>query len=69
VRCLIENFLQFFVFSIFICAFCVVFDLQLVRRLQGQDGDVVGEEVPTTPKKIFQIVNQVIFFIRLQNDD
>ncbi|KAJ3705531.1 hypothetical protein LUZ61_009236 [Rhynchospora tenuis] len=34
--------------------------LKLVRRLQGQDGDVVGEDVPTTPKKIFQILNQTI---------
>ena len=34
--------------------------LQLVRQLQGQDGDVVGEEVPTTPKKIFQLLNEVI---------
>lgn len=34
--------------------------LQLVRRLQGQDGEVVGEEMPATPKKIFQILNQVI---------
>lgn len=48
---------------------CFFFLLQLVRRLQAQDGDVVGEDVPTTPKKIFQILNQVIFLIRLQNDD
>ncbi|GMY28230.1 vacuolar protein sorting-associated protein 35B-like isoform X1 [Fagus crenata] len=34
--------------------------LRLIRRLQGQDGDVVGEEVPATPKKIFQILNQII---------
>jgi hypothetical protein len=35
--------------------------LQLIRRLQGQDGDVAGEEVPATPKRIFQILNQVTF--------
>ncbi|KAL8524146.1 hypothetical protein ACS0TY_013928 [Phlomoides rotata] len=34
--------------------------LKLVRRLQGQDGDVGGEEVPATPKKIFQLLNQII---------
>ncbi|XP_058103928.1 vacuolar protein sorting-associated protein 35B-like isoform X2 [Magnolia sinica] len=34
--------------------------LKLVRRLQGQDGDVAGEEVPVTPKKIFQLLNQTI---------
>ncbi|KAL9273828.1 Vacuolar protein sorting-associated protein 35B-like protein [Drosera capensis] len=34
--------------------------LKLVRRVQGQDGEVVGEEVPATPKKIFQLVNQTI---------
>ncbi|KAI5655956.1 hypothetical protein M9H77_24749 [Catharanthus roseus] len=34
--------------------------LKLVRRLQSQDGDVAGEEVPATPKKIFQLLNQTI---------
>nr|CAD1841817.1 unnamed protein product [Ananas comosus var. bracteatus] len=34
--------------------------LKLVRRLQGQDGDLVGEEVPATPKRIFQILHQTI---------
>ncbi|KZV16548.1 vacuolar protein sorting-associated protein 35B-like [Dorcoceras hygrometricum] len=34
--------------------------LKLVRRLHGQDGDVAGEEVPATPKKIFQLLHQVI---------
>lgn len=34
--------------------------LKLVRRLQGQDGDVGGEEAPATPKKIFQLLNQII---------
>ncbi|XP_059638362.1 vacuolar protein sorting-associated protein 35B-like isoform X2 [Cornus florida] len=33
--------------------------LKLVRQLQGQDGDVVGEET-VTPKKIFQLLNQTI---------
>lgn len=37
---------------------------QLVRQLQGQDGDVVGEEVPTTPKKIFQLLNEVILNVQ-----
>ncbi|GLT34975.1 hypothetical protein SLA2020_094610 [Shorea laevis] len=34
--------------------------LRLVRHLQGQDGEIVGEEVPATPKKIFQLLNQTI---------
>uniref|UniRef100_A0A1D1YWX6 Vacuolar protein sorting-associated protein 35 n=1 Tax=Anthurium amnicola TaxID=1678845 RepID=A0A1D1YWX6_9ARAE len=34
--------------------------LKLVRRLQTRDGDISGEDVPTTPKKIFQILNQTI---------
>ncbi|KAM7521236.1 hypothetical protein LguiB_020198 [Lonicera macranthoides] len=34
--------------------------LKLVRQLQGQDGDVAGEEDPATPKKIFQLLNQTI---------
>uniref|UniRef100_A0A6N2K9C8 Vacuolar protein sorting-associated protein 35 n=1 Tax=Salix viminalis TaxID=40686 RepID=A0A6N2K9C8_SALVM len=33
--------------------------LRLVRKLQGQDGNVVGEE-PATPKKIFQLLNETI---------
>ncbi|KAL9330440.1 hypothetical protein ACSQ67_000050 [Phaseolus vulgaris] len=34
--------------------------LRLIRQLHGQDGDIVGEEVPTTPKKIFQLLNEII---------
>lgn len=34
--------------------------MQLVRHLQGQDGDVIGDDVSATPKKIFQILHQVI---------
>ncbi|KAG5542987.1 hypothetical protein RHGRI_015918 [Rhododendron griersonianum] len=34
--------------------------LKLIRRLQGQDGEVDGEEVPATPKKIFQLLNQTV---------
>ncbi|XP_074562511.1 vacuolar protein sorting-associated protein 35B-like [Curcuma longa] len=34
--------------------------LKLVRQLQGQDGEPVGEEVSATPKKIFQILHQTI---------
>ncbi|KAI0511216.1 hypothetical protein KFK09_011841 [Dendrobium nobile] len=34
--------------------------LKLVRRLQGQERDVDGEDVYATPKKIFQILNQTI---------
>ncbi|TYH71713.1 hypothetical protein ES332_D05G203500v1 [Gossypium tomentosum] len=34
--------------------------LKLVRQLQGQEGDIVGEEVPATPKKIFQLLSQMI---------
>ncbi|KAG9146532.1 hypothetical protein Leryth_022593 [Lithospermum erythrorhizon] len=39
----------------------VVFSaLKLIRQLQSQDGDLAGEEVPVTPKKIFQLLNQTI---------
>ncbi|KAK1554781.1 hypothetical protein Q3G72_017292 [Acer saccharum] len=34
--------------------------LRLVRQLQSQDGDIAGEEVPATPKKIFQILSETI---------
>ncbi|KAJ6920913.1 hypothetical protein NC651_014476 [Populus alba x Populus x berolinensis] len=34
--------------------------LRLVRKLQAQDGNVVGEEEPATPKKIFQLLNETI---------
>jgi vacuolar protein sorting-associated protein 35 len=34
--------------------------LKLVRRLQSQDDNDAGEESSTTPKKIFQILNQTI---------
>ncbi|CAI0435599.1 unnamed protein product [Linum tenue] len=34
--------------------------LTLIRCLQAHDGDVVGEEVPATPKAIFQLLNQTI---------
>uniref|UniRef100_A0A2C9TZP0 Vacuolar protein sorting-associated protein 35 n=1 Tax=Manihot esculenta TaxID=3983 RepID=A0A2C9TZP0_MANES len=34
--------------------------LRLVRKLLCQDGDAVGEELPATPKKIFQLLNQTI---------
>ncbi|XP_042420145.1 vacuolar protein sorting-associated protein 35B-like [Zingiber officinale] len=34
--------------------------LKLVRQLQGQDGEAVGEQVSATPKKIFQILHQTI---------
>lgn len=33
---------------------------QLVRRLQGQDGEADGEEAPASPKKIFRLMNQVL---------
>lgn len=34
--------------------------LRLVRQLESQDGAVTGEDVPATPRKIFQILNQTI---------
>ncbi|XWS20931.1 hypothetical protein CRYUN_Cryun30bG0011700 [Craigia yunnanensis] len=34
--------------------------VQLVRQLQGQEGDIVGEQVPATPKKIFLLLTQII---------
>lgn len=30
-----------------------------MRKLQDQDGNVVGEEEPATPKKVFQLLNEV----------
>ncbi|KAK7836371.1 vacuolar protein sorting-associated protein 35b [Quercus suber] len=39
--------------------------LKLIRQLQGQDGDVAGEEVLATPKKIFQILNEFLYKSRL----
>lgn len=39
----------------------VVFSaLELIRRIQGQDGEADGEEAPATPKKIFRLINQTI---------
>ncbi|KAK8623275.1 hypothetical protein V6N13_118163 [Hibiscus sabdariffa] len=34
--------------------------LRLVRQLQGLEGDIVGEDVHVTPKKIFQLLTQMI---------
>uniref|UniRef100_M4DH29 Vacuolar protein sorting-associated protein 35 n=1 Tax=Brassica campestris TaxID=3711 RepID=M4DH29_BRACM len=34
--------------------------LRLVRQLDSQGGDITGEEVSATPRKIFQILNQTI---------
>ncbi|KAJ4964787.1 hypothetical protein NE237_016636 [Protea cynaroides] len=34
--------------------------LKLVRRLQGQEGEVAGEDELVTPKKIFQLLHQTI---------
>ncbi|XP_004499290.1 vacuolar protein sorting-associated protein 35B [Cicer arietinum] len=34
--------------------------LKLIRQLQGQGGDVAGEEEPATPRKIFQLLNETI---------
>ncbi|KAF7130372.1 hypothetical protein RHSIM_Rhsim10G0209100 [Rhododendron simsii] len=41
--------------------------LKLVRRLQGQEENTAGEEVATTPKKIFQILNQTIEALSLSS--
>lgn len=37
-----------------------MFPQQLVRQLDSQGGDITGEEVSATPRKIFQILNQVL---------
>ncbi|TYJ49165.1 hypothetical protein E1A91_A01G115100v1 [Gossypium mustelinum] len=34
--------------------------LRLLRQLQGQEGDIVGEEASMTPNKIFQLLTQII---------
>jgi vacuolar protein sorting-associated protein 35 len=31
----------------------------LIRQLQAQGGDIAGEEEPATPRKIFQLLNEV----------
>ena len=36
-------------------------NVQLVRQLQGQEENPFGDETSTTPKKIFQLLNQVNF--------
>jgi hypothetical protein len=36
-----------------------------VRKLQDQDGNVVGEEEPATPKKVFQLLNEVNYISNL----
>ncbi|MBA0848670.1 hypothetical protein Goshw_005371, partial [Gossypium schwendimanii] len=38
------------------CSACV----QLLRQLQGQEGEIVGEEASMTPNKIFQLLTQII---------
>lgn len=37
--------------------------LQLLRHLRNQDGDVNGQEVSVTQKKIFQLLHQVVFAV------
>ncbi|XP_048603667.1 vacuolar protein sorting-associated protein 35B isoform X2 [Brassica napus] len=34
--------------------------LRLVRQLESQGGDITGEDLPATPRNIFQILNQTI---------
>ena len=34
--------------------------LKLIRKQQGQDENVAGEEASASPKKIFQFLNQII---------
>ncbi|KAB2034938.1 hypothetical protein ES319_D04G118100v1 [Gossypium barbadense] len=34
--------------------------VQLLRKLQGQEGDIVGEEASMTPNKNFQLFTQII---------
>ncbi|KAL1105291.1 hypothetical protein V6Z11_D04G124100 [Gossypium hirsutum] len=34
--------------------------VQLLRKLQGQEGDIVGEEASMTPNKIFQLFTQAL---------
>jgi len=36
---------------------------QLVRQLQGQEENPFGDDASTTPKKIFQLLNQVTHFV------
>ncbi|KAM7490295.1 hypothetical protein LguiA_033216 [Lonicera macranthoides] len=38
---------------------------ELVRQLQGQEGDVAGEKDPATPKKIFQLLNQICLYFTI----
>lgn len=45
-------------FAYVLCVFC---NVQLVRQLQGHEENPFGDETSTTPKKIFQLLNQVNF--------
>ncbi|KAL2988280.1 hypothetical protein AAZX31_11G077300 [Glycine max] len=38
----------------------LLYHLQLVRQLQGQEENPFGDDASTTPKKIFQLLNQTI---------
>ncbi|KAE8731398.1 Detected protein of confused Function [Hibiscus syriacus] len=37
--------------------------LRLVRQSQGLEGDVVGEDMPVTPKKNFQLLTQITLMV------
>lgn len=37
---------------------------QLVRQLESQGGDITGEDDPATPRRIFQILSQVLLSFR-----
>lgn len=41
----------------------VACNVQLVRQIQGQEENPFGDEA-TTPKKIFQLLNQVPFVVK-----
>lgn len=40
-----------------------ILNVQLVRQLQGQEENPFGDDTSTTPKKIFQLLNQVAPFV------
>jgi len=46
----------------------LLYCLQLVRQLQGQEENPFGDDASVTPKKIFQLLNQVTHFFPYKKD-
>lgn len=46
----------------------LLYCLQLVRQLQGQEENPFGDDASVTPKKIFQLLNQVTHYFPYKKD-